>query len=298
MLDVAIVGGGPAGLSAALILGRCARAVRIFDAGAPRNERARALHGFLTRDGTPPREMLRLAREELRAYPSVALETIRVTGAAKVERGFVLELADGRTVRARKLLLATGVADELPATEGFDELYGTSVHHCPYCDGWEHKDQALVAYGRGRSALGLALELVGWSRDVVVCTDGPAQLFPEERDQLARNGVAVREERIARLAGAQGRLEAVVFADGSKLAREALFFATGQHQQSELALGLGCEKTSKGAVETRGHAATNVAGLFVAGDASPAEQMVVLAAAEGVQAAVSIQRELLAEERR
>jgi thioredoxin reductase len=296
MLEVAIVGGGPAGLEAALILGRCGREVLLLDAGTPRNARARALHGFLSRDGVPPAELLRVAREQLAPYGSVRCESIRVVGAACLERGFALSLADGREIRARKVLLATGVEDELPEIEGFDELYGTSIHHCPYCDGWEHKDRALAAYGP--RAHGLALELLGWSRDVVVCSDGPAELSTEEHARLERNGILVREERVRRLASEDGRLRALVFEDGTELARDALFFATGQSQQSALAIALGCERTGRGAFDTGEHEATGVPGLYVAGDASPGEQLVVVAAAEGAKAAIAIQRELLAEERR
>src|SRR5437870_1210687 len=171
MYDVVVVGGGPAGLSAALMLGRCRRRVLVCDVGEPRNRATRALHGYLTRDGTPPREFLDLGRRELPEY-GVEFRCVGVTGAAPVDDHYRLELADGSEERTRYLLIATGVVDDLPGVRGFEECYGRSVFHCPYCDGWEWRDARIAAFGRGRHGIGLALGLRTWSRDTVLCTDG------------------------------------------------------------------------------------------------------------------------------
>ncbi len=293
--DVIVVGAGPAGLSAALILGRCRRRVLVCDTARPRNAASRALHGYLTRDGIAPAEFLRLGREELLRYDTVELRAVEVTRANLAPGGFTVRLADGAALRCRRLLLATGVLDDLPPLEGCDELYGRSVFHCPYCDGWEVRDQPLAIYGSGKNGVGLAIELTQWSRDLVLCTDG-GELAPGHRETLARVRVPVREEPITRLAGRDGILERIVFATGEPLARRALFFCTGQHQSCSLAAELGCEFNEKGTVHTGEYEITNVPGLYVAGDASRRAQMVVVAAAEGAQAALAMNRALTDED--
>src|SRR5579859_992312 len=246
MYDVIIAGGGPAGLSAALILGRSRRRVLVCDAGRPRNAASRAIHGFVTRDGMPPRDFLRVAREQLRPYDTVTIRDVEVTAAeCRGDSLFHVSLADGSGLESRKLLIATGVADNVPDIPGFRELLGTGVFHCPYCDGWEVRDQPLAVYGRGARGLGLSLELIGWSQDLVLCTDGPPDIDPDGRDRLRRNGIAIRDDRVVRLEGRDG-LERIVFDRGEPIARRALFFTTGQTQQSKLALSLGCEFNEKG----------------------------------------------------
>jgi thioredoxin reductase len=292
--DVVIVGAGPAGLSAALILGRCRRSVLVCDTGRPRNAAAQALHGFLTRDGIPPLEFLDIARAELSRYDTVHLRRIEVIEATcRNDKGFDVTLADGTVVRSRKLLLATGVVDNVPSIEGVRELYGRSVFHCPYCDGWEVRDQPIAIYGRGARGLGLSLELTAWSADLTLCTDGPPELAPDDLDRLARNRIAVRDDRIARLDGRDGVLTHVVFESGERLPRRALFFTTGQVQRSDLSARLGCEINEKGTVRTGKYETTHLEGLYVAGDASRAVQWVVVAAAEGAEAAFAINTDLI-----
>lgn len=295
MYDVIIVGAGPAGLSAALMLGRSRRRVLVCDTGRPRNAASRAMHGFLSRDGIAPADFLRTAREQMQQYETVELRDVEVVHAECREGRFHVTLRDGVRLAARKLLIATGVVDNLPSLPGFSELYGRSVFHCPYCDGWEVRDQPLAVYGRGARGLGLSLELTGWSRDVVLCTDGPSELEAGEIARLTRNGIVLREEPVERLAGTD-ELEHVVFTTGDLLARRALFFTTGQTQQSELARALGCEISEKGTVRTGKYEATHLPGLFVAGDASRAVQWVVVAAAEGAEAAFAINTGLLKED--
>jgi len=283
------------------MLGRCRRSVLVVDNGRNRNAASHALHGFLTRDGTPPADFLRLARDELAKYETVELLSDEAVAAECQEEAasFCITLASGARVSSRKLLLATGVADNLPDIPGFRELYGRSVFHCPYCDGWERRDQPLAIYGRGERGVGVALELTVWSRDIVLCTDGPSEIDAEGLARLARNGIVVREECIARFEGdGDGQLQRIVFKEGEAIERRALFFTTGQYQRSDLLMRLGCEFNEKGTVRTGKYESTHLAGLFVAGDASRAVQWVVVAAAEGAEAAFAINTDLLKEDLR
>ena len=296
MYDVVIIGAGPAGLSAGLILGRCRRRVLICDSGHPRNTVSGGVNGFLSRDGIRPAEFRRIGREQLGAYASVEIRDIGVSDVEHAEGRFVAALADGTRATSRKLLIATGVVDELPEIQGLRELYGTSVFHCPYCDGWELRDQPLAIYGRGEQGLGLALELTAWSGDLILCTDGPAELPPADLERLSRNGIGVREDRIAALEGTEGVLAQIRFVTGDTLARRGLFFSTGHHQSAAFARKLGCAFTAKGAVDTGLYEATNIPGVFVAGDASRFVQLTIVAAAEGAEAAFAINTQLLNED--
>jgi thioredoxin reductase len=278
------------------VLGRALRTTLVCDAGHPRNARSHAVHGFLTRDGMPPAELRAVARAQLAPYEKVEVRDTLVLEVRRAAAGFAFTLEGGVQGICRKVLLATGVVDEVPAVDGLDALYGTSVFHCPYCDGWEVRGRALAVLGGGSHAVGLALELLAWSRDVVLCTHGPSPLADGDRADLAAAGIAVREERVARLVGEGGALREVVFTEGPSLAREALFFCTGNRQASALATKLGCALDEKGAVVTRDVACTDVPGVFVAGDSSRLAQMVVVAAAEGALAAMAIHHELAAED--
>jgi thioredoxin reductase len=294
--DVIIVGGGPAGLSAALILGRSRRKVIVLDAGRPRNATSHALHGFITRDGIDPGEFLEIARGQLAQYDTVEMRSAEVSVAVRNGDAFAVTEVNGETFKARKLLLATGVVDELPGIEGLRQLYGKSVFHCPYCDGWEVRDKPLAVYGNGENGLGLALELLLWSRDLVLCSDGPSKLTTDQLARLDQHNVILREEKIERLDGENGRLTQIVFRGGDKLPREAMFFSTGQQPASELAKSLGCQFTEQGCVATGDYEATSVPGVYAAGDASHMAQFVIVAAAEGAQAAVAINKELMKED--
>ncbi len=297
MFDVVIVGGGPAGLSAALVLGRACRRVVLVDSGKPRNSVSPALHGFLTRDCSDPAELRHIGREQLRRYENVETRDGVVSDARILDLGFEVDLEGGERLVCRKLLLATGIRDELPHIEGFADFYGSSAFHCPYCDGWEWRKTRIAIYGKAEKGAALALELLGWSGDVLLFTDGSAELPASDRDCLLRNGIAIEEGTILRLEGEGGLLTAVSMQDGRHIGRDVLFFAAPTNQSCGIASGFGCEFDEKGSVKTRAYERTNVPGLYVAGDASRHVELAIVAAAEGAMAAFAINSELLKENR-
>ena len=273
------------------MLGRCRRRVLVCDEGRPRNRASRALHGFLTRDGIAPLDLLTLGREELAPY-DVEVRRSSVTNVSRVPNGFAVQV-DGSPVEARAVLLATGVRDRLPEIPGVEECFGTSVHHCPYCDGWECRDRRIAVIGVGRSPAGLALSLRTWTQTISACSNG-ARVRATHRNQLRRHDVALHTRRIERLDHDNGCVRRVVFQDGSAIECDAVFFTGPQHQQCELAAQLGCEFNQRGTVKTDLLGKTCVAGVYVVGDASRDVQFAVVAAAEGAKAAVAINQALQA----
>jgi thioredoxin reductase len=319
--DVLIVGGGPAGLSAALVLGRCRRSVIVIDAGHPRNYASRSAHNYLTRDGIPPLELLRLGREEVASY-GVQLRQGVVAVATCLNPGYRIELINGESFTGRKLLLATGVTDILPAIENVEAFYGLGVHHCPYCDGYEYADQPLATVGEPKKALGTAMSLRTWSPRVTACSNGKP--FNPLQQQRARGlGIALRDEPIAKLETITGgtpdkptygdprqdfsvedtghrepqRLARIVFDAGEPLPVSALFFNTTQVQRSDLPFTVGCERNEQGGVQRDPRQRTTVKDVYIAGDASRDVQFVIVAAAQGAKAGVAINTDLSKEER-
>lgn len=293
MRDAIIIGAGPAGLNAALILGRCRRDVLVLDSGKPRNAASRALHGYLTRDGTPPMELRRWGREEIARYPTVEFRDLPVTGVERRrEGGFSVRISDNTVEHARLLLLATGRVDVVPEIEGFQRYYGLGVFHCPYCDGWEHRDRPLAVYGRNEAAASLAQGLLTWSADVTLCSCGEPEWSDATRAALERAGIRVVANAVRAAEGGE-RLERLTFVDREPVACAAVFFCSDCLQRSTLPEKLGCEFDADGNVRCRHMASTNVPGLFVAGNVRGGVHLAIMAAAEGAEAGIAMNEALL-----
>jgi thioredoxin reductase len=262
--EVAIIGGGPAGLSAALVLGRCRRRVVLYDSGVYRNRAAHAVHAFLTREGIAPEDLRRLGRDEIARYDTVEIRDVSVDRVSRDGAAFVLEAADGSRVRCKKLLLATGIRDNLPEVAGAEELYGSCLFHCVYCDGYELRDQALAAYAHDDRFVRV---LTQWSKDVVLCTGGAGAFDAAARARLEREGIVVDSREVVRFER-EGEGVKLVFAEGPALSRRAVFFHLGCAMRSNFARELGCDLDEKGGIAVDKYEATCVPGLYVAGDAS------------------------------
>jgi len=283
--DCIIVGGGPTGLSAALTLGRVRRRVLICDKGNPRNAPAREAHTFFTRDGTNPLELLKIGREQLKLYKTIEFQPIGVKEIKKTGAQFEVIFDDGATKKSRKVLLAFGVKDEFPNIENFAEFWGKSVFHCPFCHGYEVRDQPLAVVGNGEAGVGMAALLKSWSADLVLCTNGKTELSADQRKLLEKHNVAVREEKIIRFEGANGHLETIVFETGEKLARRGMLIRLKQHLRSDLAEKLGCEISDSGFIKVADANETSVKGVYAAGDVTSPMQAISVAVAQGSLAA-------------
>ncbi|MBZ9751973.1 NAD(P)/FAD-dependent oxidoreductase [Deinococcus sp. HMF7604] len=290
--DAVVVGAGPAGLNAALVLGGADRRVLLLDGGPPRNVRAQAAHGVFTRDGVTPTHLKTIGLADLAPYPVTVVPQL-AREAAFTSDGFALRL-EGMWVRSQRLLLATGVRDVLPTLPGLRERWGKTVHHCPYCDGWPNRDARLGVLGSGQEGHHLALSVRSWSDEVTLLTDGPDELTAEQRLDLQRVGITVQTGRLLRLAGRED--VRVGFRGGGDLCLDALFLNPTQQQCSTLPAALGCDLNDKSRVVVNENGMTSVRGVWAAGDMTGAPQYVMSAASGGMTAAVSLNTTLIHEE--
>ena len=288
--DAVIVGGGPAGLSAALVLGRARKRVLVVDSDRPANAVSQGVGGLLGHDRVKPAVLRESGRRQLEEHANVEFRHGAVEDAARIGDTFVVTPVDGPPVRTHAIVLAHGLRYDPPPLAGIDELWGRSVFHCAFCDGWEVRDRPLAFHGSGTAAARSALVLAGWTNDVVLCTDGAPDPGGE---LLASAGVRVRTEPIARLAGHDGGLTQIEFTHGPPERREALFVNTLRGQPNGLAAALGCELTSAGTIVIDGDGRTSVAGVYAAGDAAtPSSRSVANAIGTGsrVGYAVALER--------
>jgi len=296
-VEVIIIGGGPAGLSAALILGRCSRSVIVFDHGKPRNRFTKSMHGFLGSDGENPREFVKRSREQLKKYDTVRIIDLEATSVCWKDV-FTVKDINGDTYNSRMLLLASGVKDILPEIPDFEEYFGKSAFTCLFCDGFEFKDQPIAIYGKEKKGSEFAMETILWSKKVILCTDGPSDIDPEDQEKLDALGVKVFKQKITRLEGLNGMLEAIYFEDGSSAKAKVLFFNTRREQASQFGNCLKCKLTEQNDIEIGLHGVTSHnERLYVAGNcSSDSMQWVISAASEGAKAAFSMNKFLLEEQ--
>jgi thioredoxin reductase len=293
--DVLVIGGGAAGLSAALVLTRARRNVLVVDAGSPRNAPATHMHGFLSRDGMPPSELLSVGREEVAGYGGEFVHA----GVADLlpigTSGFVARLSDGREAAARRLLVATGLRDELPGVKGLADRWARDVLHCPYCHGHEVRDQPLGVLGGSAEAVRYAQIVRQWSRDVVYFTPF-GTLGIAEREQLTARSIGIVEGTVDRVVIENDRLRGVALDDGRIVTRDALFVPPRFVPNDDLLAGLGCEIDQNGWVVKDTNGATTVSGVWVAGNVANPRAQVITAAGEGSAAAIAINADLVDED--
>jgi thioredoxin reductase len=300
--DVVVVGGGAAGLRGALMLGRSRRSVLVVDAGEPRNAPASGVHGFLTRDGTDPAALLQVGREEVRGYGARVLDG-RVASAESVDGGFTVTLEDGRRVGARRLLVTTGLVDELPDVPGVRERWGRDVLHCPYCHGWEVRDQPIGILASGPMAVHQALLFRQLTADLTLFLHTAPQPTDEEAEQLAALGITVVEGEVASLEVHEDRLTGVRLQDGEVVPRDAVVVSPRLAARAGILADLGLETTELPHglgeyVESDATGLTAVPGVWVAGNVTNPTAQVLASASAGAMAGAVINADLVAEDTR
>ena len=295
--DVAIVGGGPAGLTAAMWLGRYLRRVVLVDSGDPRNWQTRGINGYLGLPAVTPAALRGAGREEARKWGAELIDgCVESVTRISAER-FQLTLENGTTLESRRTLLAFGVKDIWPDIPGLERIYGATAYHCPDCDGHETRGKKTVVVGVGRKAVGLALALATWTREIVICTNGhDPELTEELLAQLDALNIPVLTTRVQCALHKDRALQALELEDGMSLDCERLFFSIGRYAADDLAQRLGCERNDEGCVTIDEHHHTSVENVYAAGDLVPGTQIALAAAAGGARAAIAIHHSLLAPE--
>ncbi|MFS0749324.1 NAD(P)/FAD-dependent oxidoreductase [Oceanobacillus sp. 1P07AA] len=297
MFDSIVIGGGPAGLSAALVLGRARKRVVVFDDDNPRNKVTHESHGFLTRDGIHPSELKELGKRDILKYPTVSVEIQRVSEIHREKNHFQLMTEQGKLYQTKKVLLATGLKDVFPNVKGLDKFYGSSLFSCPFCDGWEMRDQALVVISENQeAAFNMGKKLSNWSKDIVVCTNGNRVLTEIQKRSFAKNGIQILEEKIDELIGENGQLQKIRFISGDEIHREGGLVTVGLKQASPFAESLGCVISDNGGIKTDGFGRTNIPGIYASGDTTiSTPSQLIMAAAEGNKVGAMIVSDLIDE---
>jgi thioredoxin reductase len=297
--DVAIVGGGPAGLAAALFLARYLHSVVLIDSHDPRNWEARGINGYLGLHGITPPELRERGRAEATRYGATLVDGCVSTVRRESDDRFITTLDGGRTFASQRLLLAIGIKDVWPDVPGLDRCYGQTVHHCPDCDGPEARDRRTLVFASGRSAAGMALALTAWTRDITICTNGkPAGIEPRIRAKLDALNIGVVEQPLVRLESEGAEVRAVVLDDGSSLECERVFFAIGHYPADDLGVQLGCKRDDEGLIVVDDKYRTSVRNVFAAGDITPGPHLAIAAAGGGAVAALAVHASLVPDERK
>lgn len=292
--DVAIVGGGPAGLTAAMWLGRYLHRVVLVDSGDPRNWQTRGVNGYLGLPDVTPAALRGAGRDEARRYGAELIDGCVETIIARETNGYDLTLESGRVLTSKRVLLAYGVKDIWPEIPGLEKIYGATAYHCPDCDGHETRGRKTVVVGIGRKAVGLALALTTWTRELVICTNGhDPQLTEPLLAQLDALNIPVLTERVTCAMQKDGALYALELAGPMQLDCERLFFSIGHYPADDFAQRLGCERNDEGCIIVDEHFHTSVRDVYAAGDIVPGTQIALAAAAGGAKAAIAIHHSLV-----
>lgn len=291
-VDVAIIGGGPAGLNAALVLGRARKRVVVIDEGRPRNAVTGEAHGFLTRDGIRPDDFRRIAKEEISAYPNVSFVADTAVSIAGADGQFQIATAEGLTLESKKLLFAVGMKDRPLDIPGLAEVYGKSAFVCPYCDGWELRDESLVVINKGAELLHAAPIISGWTNRLSICTNGPDELTDDQRQELKQHQVPLYDSPIQSIDSNDGIVRQVVLEDGTTIPCRGIFFKPELVPGSDLPQSIGCDVTEAGMITVDDFGKTNVSGVYSAGDAASKVYQAIIAASKGAQTAAAINSEL------
>lgn len=291
--DAIIIGGSYAGLSAALALGRSKRNVYIVDSGLPCNRQTPHSHNFLSRDGIRPAELASIAKAELLRYPTVQWLTDTVISVEGTDGSFTIKTEGGQAITSRKTIFATGVRDIMPNIPGFAECWGISIIHCPFCHGYEVKDEPIAIMADGDHALEMSKLLRHWNPELTVLTNGPSQLTPSQKELLTRNKINIIEEPIKRITHKLGYLEAIEFASFHLKGLKAMYAHPKMEQHCDIPIRLGCKLDDYGKLVTDEFQRTTVAGIFAAGDNATMLRSVANVVSRGQMAGVAIQRELL-----
>lgn len=298
LFDCAIIGGGPAGLNAALVLGRARRNTVLFDNNNPRNAVTQESHGFITRDGIKPKEFREIAHKEIGKYPSVLYEKEEITSITKKDQLFELVTSNNELYQSKTIIISTGLRDVLPDIENISYYYGKSLFNCPYCDGWELRDKPLaVIIEEQTQGFHFIQTIYNWSKDLIVCTNGKPILNPEQKHLIHNKGIRIIESKIKNFEGKNGQMEKIHFENGDSAIRKGGFVLPQPIQASDFAKKLGCEYNSSGGISVDFYGRTNVPGVHAAGDASVfAPAQLIIAAADGLKAAAGVNRDLIQKE--
>lgn len=293
--DVIIIGGSSAGLSAGMALGRAARKVLIIDSGKPCNQPTPHSHNFFTQDGQTPQEILSIAREQTLKYPTVTLLNNEATGSKAVEGGFEISTAAGDTFSAKKLILAYGIKDQLPAILGFAECWGISVIHCAYCHGYEYKQQPTGIFANGEIGFEMAKLISNWTNDLTVFTNGKSTISAEQEAIIRNNNINIIEDEIESFEHADGYLTGLNLKNGNVVKLNALYARVPFIQHSDIAQTLGCEISKPGYIVVDGKQKTTIPGVFACGDNSSGIRSIANAVNSGTLAGVMANLELIEE---
>ena len=297
--DIAIIGGGPAGLSAAIWSARYLHSVCVIDSGDPRNWETRGINGYLGLDDVRPAQLRGKGRETCRTLGAELIDEVVLRVERRSDEDFLICLEGGDRVTSRRVLLAIGIRDVWPDIPGLQGAYGVNAHVCPDCDGYDARNKKVIVIGNGRRAVGMALNLTTWTREIIICTNGrPPDLDDDYCAKLDALNIPVLTDPITRVTTDSRHIHCVALENGMQLDAEKIFFTIGQYPADDLGVQLGCERDDEGRIVIDGRGHTSVLNVYAAGDITPGPQLAIAAAAEGATAALAIHKSLVPDERR